>query len=76
LRAWLDGSRLFISVEDNGVGIPESKLATLFESGIGVSNVNERLRVLFGAGYRLRIDSKPGEGTKTIIEIPDRMSGP
>ncbi|HMF74311.1 MAG TPA: histidine kinase, partial [Bryobacteraceae bacterium] len=71
LRAWLDGARLMISVEDDGVGIQESKLATLFESGIGVSNVNERLRVLFGAGYRLRIDSKPGEGTRTLIEIPE-----
>jgi two-component system, LytTR family, sensor kinase len=71
LRAWLDGSRLFISIEDDGVGIPEAKLAALFESGVGVSNVNERLRVLFGASYRLRIDSKPGEGTKTVIEIPE-----
>lgn len=71
LRAWLDGARLLISIEDDGVGIPESKLATLFESGVGVSNVNERLRVLFGANYRLRIDSKPGEGTKTLIEIPE-----
>jgi sensor histidine kinase YesM len=43
----------------------------LFESGVGVSNVNERLRVLFGAGYRLQIDSKPGQGTKTLIEIPE-----
>jgi sensor histidine kinase YesM len=33
--------------------------------------VNERLRVLFGAGYRMAIDSKPGEGTLTLIEIPE-----
>jgi two-component system LytT family sensor kinase len=71
LRTWLDGARLHISIEDDGVGIAESKLGTLFESGIGVSNVNERLRVLFGAGYRMAIDSKPGEGTLTLIEIPE-----
>jgi two-component system, LytTR family, sensor kinase len=71
LRAWLEGSRLFISIEDDGVGIQESKLETLFESGIGVSNVNERLRVLFGAAYRLQIESKPGHGTQTRIEIPE-----
>lgn len=70
LRAWLEDARLHIAVEDNGVGIPESKLATLFESGIGVSNVNERLRVLFGARYHMSIDSTPGEGTRTLIEIP------
>jgi two-component system LytT family sensor kinase len=71
LRTWLDGTRLNISIEDDGVGISEEKLEALFESGIGVSNVNERLRVLFGAGYRIAVDSKPGQGTKTRIEIPD-----
>ena len=71
LRTWLDGTRLHISIEDDGVGIQESKLGSLFEQGIGVSNVNERLRVLFGPGYRMLIDSKPGQGTQTIIEIPE-----
>jgi len=71
LRTWLEGTRLHISIEDDGVGIQESKLGTLFEQGIGVSNVNERLRVLFGPGYRMLIDSKPGGGTQTIIEIPE-----
>jgi two-component system LytT family sensor kinase len=74
LRAWLEGTRLHISVEDDGVGIQESKLSTLFEQGIGVSNVNERLRVLFGAEYRMLIDSKPGTGTQTLIEIPELES--
>jgi two-component system LytT family sensor kinase len=71
LRTWLDGTRLNISIEDDGVGIDEEKLGLLFESGIGVSNVNERLRVLFGGAYRMTVDSRPGEGTKTRIEIPE-----
>ncbi len=71
LRTWLEGTRLHISIEDDGVGIQESKLGTVFEQGIGVSNVNERLRVLFGSGYRMVIDSKPGQGTQTLIEIPE-----
>lgn len=71
LRTWLEGTRLNILIEDDGVGIDEEKLEALFESGIGVSNVNERLRVLFGAGYRIAVDSKPGRGTKTRIEIPE-----
>lgn len=71
LRTWLQDTRLHILVEDDGLGIPESKLDTLFEQGIGVSNVHERLRVLFGSGYRMVIDSKPGEGTRTLIEIPE-----
>lgn len=71
LRAWMEATRLHISIEDNGVGIQQSKLETIFISGIGVSNVDERLRVLFGAGYRMTIDSQPGEGTQTHIEIPE-----
>ncbi len=71
LRTWLDGARLHISIEDDGVGIQQSKLNALFERGIGVSNVNERLRVLFGASYRMLIDSQPGQGTRTLIEIPE-----
>lgn len=71
LRTWLDETRLHILVEDDGVGIPEESLGSLFERGIGVSNVNERLRVLFGSTYRMTIESKPGEGTRTFLEIPE-----
>lgn len=70
VRTRLLENRLHVDVEDDGVGIPEAKLATLFEQGIGVGNVNERLKVLFGTEYRMWIDSKPGEGTRTGIEIP------
>ena len=46
-------------------------MANLFNQGIGISNVNERLKVVFGNDYRMWIDSKPGKGTRTQIEIPD-----
>lgn len=62
--------RLHILVEDDGIGIPEEKLSAIFEQGIGVSNVNERLKVLYGDEYKMWIDSKPGEGTRTGLEIP------
>jgi len=75
LRSRLTGGKFQILVEDDGVGIPESKLATLFEQGIGVSNVNERLRVLFGDDYKMWIDSRLGEGTSTGIELPEQVSG-
>jgi sensor histidine kinase YesM len=48
-----------------------ASLATLFEAGIGVSNVNERLKVLFGDDYRLWVDSQPGRGTRIEIEVPE-----
>ena len=71
VRTWLADGKLQLTVEDDGVGIPETRLATLFEQGIGVSNVNERLKVLFGQDYRMWIDSKPGQGTRIEIEVPE-----
>jgi two-component system LytT family sensor kinase len=71
LKTWSSDATLFISIEDDGVGIPEAKLGTLLQQGIGVSNVNERLRVLFGRSYRLIVESKQGQGTQTVIEIPE-----
>jgi len=70
VRAWHSDGKLHLEVEDDGVGIPEPRLNRIFEQGIGVSNVNERLQVLFGDEYRMWIDSKTGEGTRTGIELP------
>ncbi len=75
IRSRLIAGRFQVLVEDDGVGIPESKLATLFEQGIGVNNVNERLKVLFGDDYKMWIDSRLGEGTSTGIELPEQVSG-
>jgi two-component system LytT family sensor kinase len=71
IRARRSGARLYLSVEDDGVGIPEARLATVLEHGIGMGNVNERLRVLFGSEYGMWIDSRPGEGTCVRIESPE-----
>jgi two-component system, LytTR family, sensor kinase len=71
LKACRVDTRLQLLVEDDGVGIAEAELATLLEKGIGVSNVNERLKVLFQNDYRMWIDSQPGRGTLIGIEIPE-----
>lgn len=66
-----DRRRLVLTVADDGVGIDETRLSSILEHpGIGVSNVNERLQVLFGSAYRLSVTSQTGEGTRTTIEIP------
>jgi two-component system, LytTR family, sensor kinase len=71
LKTQRKDGRLHLVVEDDGVGIPEAELAKLLEKGIGVSNVNERLKVLFGADYRMWIDSHSGKGTRIEIEVPE-----
>ncbi|PYT93517.1 MAG: sensor histidine kinase [Acidobacteria bacterium] len=63
--------RLSIEIEDNGVGISEEKLPHVYVEGIGLSNVRERLRVLYGTDFQLDIHSRPSEGTMIRIEIPE-----
>ena len=60
-----------IEVVDNGVGLPPTRMETESESGIGLRNVNERLRVIYGAPYQLKLISQPGQGTSARIEIPE-----
>jgi two-component system LytT family sensor kinase len=71
LRATRSEGRLHLVVEDDGVGIPDAQMANLLDRGIGVSNVNERLKVLFGADHSMRIDSKQGRGTRIEIDVPE-----
>jgi two-component system, LytTR family, sensor kinase len=62
---------LVLEVLDNGVGLPQTRMEAESESGIGLRNVNERLRVIYGAPYQLKLHSRPGEGTSARIEIPE-----
>jgi sensor histidine kinase YesM len=48
-------------------------LEQAFGGGIGLNNVNERLRTIYGANYRLRLTSEPGKGTCASLEIPELM---
>ena len=59
-----------IEVSDDGLGMSEERLETALSDGIGLSNVNERLRVIYGARSALRITSQLGRGTRIALEIP------
>src|SRR5437588_12401205 len=63
--------RLSNAMEDNGVGISEEKLPHVYVEGIGLTNVRERLRVLYGTDFQLNIRSRPSEGTVIRVEIPE-----
>ncbi len=63
-----------IEIVDNGVGMPIERTHRgdgERDHGIGLRNVNERLRVIYGANYQLRMQSTPGQGTLARIEIPE-----
>jgi len=70
LRSLNRDGRLLLEIEDNGVGISEEKMPHVYVEGIGLSNVRERLRVLYGADFNLDIQSTPGAGTVIRIDIP------
>jgi two-component system LytT family sensor kinase len=74
LRTATRDGRLRIEIEDNGVGISEEKMPHVYVEGIGLSNVRERLRVLYGADFRLEIESHTGKGTVIRIDIPELVS--
>lgn len=85
VRAYKDGDGLYVCVSDNGLGMKESSVKNLLNasqpvdsqqdgtskgSGIGVRNVNDRIKLYFGEEYGLMIESEPDEGTKITIHLP------
>ena len=63
--------RLSIEIKDNGLGISPERLAEVYGGGIGISNVHERLRLLYGDQFKMDIQSLEGQGTQIYIEIPE-----
>ena len=71
-----DGSDILFKVSDDGIGMAPEQVAQLLHSepgdrtGIGIKNVNDRLRIYFGPQYGLSIESVPDEGTTVTIRMP------
>src|SRR5712691_5316610 len=74
LRSRLNDSRLVIEIEDNGVGMGAANFlerpSGLGGTGIGMANVAERLKVLYGDSAKMTIDSHEGKGTMVRIRLP------
>ena len=70
IRSVRNHERICIQVEDDGLGIPEDKLTSIYHSGIGISNILERLKVAYQSDFDFTVNSLPGKGTFTHIEIP------
>jgi two-component system LytT family sensor kinase len=71
LRSWREHGRAVIEVQDDGMGFMIERLEQPMSSGIGLANVRERLRVIYGATYQLKMTSEPGHGTCARIEVPE-----
>ena len=71
IRATRAGGRAVVEVNDDGMGFLLERLDQPMSSGIGLANVRERLRVIYGASGQLTLASEPGKGTCARIEIPE-----
>ncbi len=75
-----------ISIVDDGIGMTEEQIASLLNpveagknerglSGIGVSNIRERIMMIYGKEYGIEITSQVGEYTRVMIKIPYEREG-
>jgi two-component system LytT family sensor kinase len=74
LRSRISGTKVIVEVEDDGIGMGAAQLLErptgLGGTGIGMANVAERLKVLYGDTARMTIDSREGKGTLVRLRMP------
>lgn len=83
VRGYQEGEKAVLEVEDNGVGMDEETLSHIFEkhkvnyhsNGVGVYNVQKRLKLYYGEEYGIVYKSKKNEGTRAVITIPVETGG-
>ncbi|WP_274362898.1 sensor histidine kinase [Paenibacillus thermotolerans] len=77
IKGYSDQDDLWFQVIDNGTGIPEEKVRSLYEdshskgeeTGIGIRLVHQRIRYIFGENYGVSIESEVGQGTKVSVRL-------
>jgi signal transduction histidine kinase len=68
IEARLDNGDLRLAIRDTGVGIADER--EIFERGVGLRSVRDRLLHLYGGEYAPQIRSRPGAGTTVSLRIP------
>lgn len=80
VKAWLEGDDVYLTVEDDGIGMDQSVIDANFhhptqklnhmDGGYGIRNIVARIRIAYGPEYGLSCISNAGQGTKVTIHIP------
>jgi hypothetical protein len=69
IAAGRDGGRLVVRVSDDGLGSKEDPEA-LLDKGVGLKNIQGRLRSLSGSNGVLRFQNRPGGGVQIALDVP------
>ena len=85
IRGYQKKRNLIFEIKDNGVGIPQTEFSKILNNrkneekgrftGIGVGNVNNRIKLLLGNQYGLELKSEENEYTAIIIKLPIKKRG-
>ena len=78
IKAYIKSDILIIEVHDNGPGIKAEILKNILKSEkdvnkfstVGLNNINQRIKLLFGSNYGIKINAKENEGTNVLITLP------
>ena len=71
------GEEFLMAVTDNGPGMNPEKarnLVTYQAKGYGLKNVDDRIKLLYGEEYGVKIFSRPGDGTRVEIRLPKKTA--
>lgn len=74
------GSECLITIEDDGVGsdpdvVRDALVGRTTSASVGLANVDERIRTVYGNDYGIVVETAPGHGTKVILRIPKFWPG-
>ena len=83
VRGFMKDGNAVLQVIDDGVGMDEETLAHIYDkhkvnyhsNGVGVYNVQKRLKLYYGDDYGITYESEKGKGTTATITIPGRQEG-
>ena len=79
ISGWKEDGCMLFEIYDNGRGMEAEEMKHIFDknksretvrSGVGIYNVQMRLKLYYGEGYGISYESRPGEGTRAYIRIP------
>jgi two-component system sensor histidine kinase YesM len=75
ISGWMEDGRRYFTVRDNGKGMSQERMEKVMSgegSSVGMRNVHNRLKLMYGEEYGITLQSSPGNGTTIVICMPEQ----